>query len=353
MIEEVEGEAGDSLTPAARFEWTAAGEAPGPNGGARAIPKGTWKMPGKQHSVRTDYPGAIVPSEQVLGPRHEPFTLTGRWDDRYNFEGYAVQEKRRFEDLCRRGKAVRITFEDEVFEGLITDWAFDRRRSWDITYSFTFSNHGRPGQAKALPVATPVASAPLAADRVLIIAQATIAQHAEAPASAMAGSSKSSVDTVLEGMSTKLNALGEQIDAAGPSVLRPITTFKRIAAELRSIGGDAFEILDKLVAIRSDTELAVRTAMSVLDFEVWRRATCFQTRLLLGQANQGAFEMDQRAEADPIQVYRPFKGESLYAVSRRFYGTPHSWRLIANRNGLQSISLDGTEVLMIPVRGEG
>jgi hypothetical protein len=45
------------------------------------------------------------------------------------------------------------------------------------------------------------------------------------------------------------------------------------------------------------------------------------------------------------------QGESLYAISRKFYGTPHAWRLIYDRNHLTSVTLTGDEILIIPERG--
>jgi hypothetical protein len=56
------------------------------------------------------------------------------------------------------------------------------------------------------------------------------------------------------------------------------------------------------------------------------------------------------AQADPnaLALYQPHAGESLYAISNRFFKTPHRWREIAARNGLKTVVLEGTELLIIP-----
>ena len=355
-IQELPLEGAQPDLPPEMFVWAAGPNPPDPaKGGARAIPKQPWHLPGKQRTVRTDYPGARYPSEQILGPQHEPFTLTGRWDDRYNYDGYARDEKARFLGMCRRGNMVRITFGDEVCEGVITDWDFEIRRAWDIHYSFTVSNHGRPDEDQAAAVAPqPVQSPGQAFDRVLLATAAMLKTQTRAPASAITGDSKRTLDGVLSGMTQSLDKLSDQLDARTNSrALRPITTFKRLGTQFRMVEGAAFNVLTAMVGVRADVELGVRTAIAVLNFECWSRSMRGQARLTMGESHRAAKSMDRRASAGPMRAYRPYKGESLYHVSQRFYGTPFEWRLIASANGLRALTLDGTELLMIPIRGEG
>lgn len=335
-----------------RFEWFAAAGR-GQNGGSRAIPKPPWTMPGKQRVVRTDYPGARRASAQVLGPKHEPSTLEGRWDDRYNFSGYAIAEKRRFEAMCRRGNPVQISFAGEIFDCIITDWSFAYRRDDYIPYSFTIDNYGRPDEDAVRPVVTTaVQSSAQAFDDTKLIADAIAEAHKKAPASAITGSSRSGVETALKSMSANLNKLSDVLDTR-QGALKPIAEFKKTATMFRMVQGDAANVVTALVTARADTELGIRTAMTVLDFESWSRGMRAQARLLLGTSRKGAQSMEERAAPKAQGTYRPHAGESLYAISRRFYGTPHAWHLIADRNGLSTLRLDGTELLIIPERGVG
>src|ERR1700760_3127605 len=143
-------------SPGQYFVWTASGRPPNsavtmPNvitgqGGAKAIPVQPFPLGGKQRTVRTNYPGAQQPSEQVLGPDLKPSKFSGKLDDRYNFLGYAVQEMRRLEAMFKRGNPVRIQYMSIVREGLIVDWDFGYLREWQITYAFEMSVHNDPAQ---------------------------------------------------------------------------------------------------------------------------------------------------------------------------------------------------------------
>lgn len=335
-----------------RFVWTADRTPPDSVvGGARAAPLKPWPMPLKQRTERTDYPGARAPTEQILGPAWQPFTLTGKWDDRYNFAGYAIKELARFEAMVSRGNLVLIQFLSQEFHALITDFVPEYRREWDIGYSFTVSNHGRP-QGFDLSSRAPatVRTQDKAVDESAVIAKALASWHQDnAPRVATSGSSVTSVTASLKDLDAHINTIADSIDTRR-GVLKPIGDFKKTASLFRIVAADATGILTNLQAVRSDTELSFLTAKGVLDWEAWSHGTRFQTRVLLGQANAAAKDMDERDAPTPVKVYRPFRGQSLYGVSRAVYGTPHGWRDIQQRNHLTGFTLDGTEELIIPER---
>jgi hypothetical protein len=122
------------------FAWSAS-PSPGTLGGslgnlrARAAPKAPWTFGGSMRHVRTDYPGSTTPSVQILGPKHDTFTIEGMFDDRFNFPGYAVGEMRRLEEMCKRGNLCRVAFQDQAFYGIFIDWKFPYRRDWQIGYT--------------------------------------------------------------------------------------------------------------------------------------------------------------------------------------------------------------------------
>lgn len=337
-----------------RFEWTS-GSTPidAQRGGARACPKQPWVQPGELRTVRTDYPGARTPSVQVLGPKHGDHVFMGRWDDRYNFDGYATQEKARFESMCRRGNLVRLQMGAEVIEGLITSWEFTWRRAWDCDYTFTVSVHDRPSDF-ALDDRAPqtVLSASALLDRVDIAVQAAQAAQDVAPIRFMASDAAAAAEAALADVGVRRDELGATLEQREilPSE-KPTDAFVRLATQFRIVAASAFGAVTGLYEVRSDIDLAVHTAMSVLDFEDWSRSVRFTGRVLLGNALSSGAEVEERAEPAAVRLYRPAEGESLYAISRRFYGTPHAWRLIADRNGLDSLGeLTGDELLIIPER---
>lgn len=337
------------------FLWWNEPKAYDANGGGRAAPLQPWPMPLKQRSVRTDYPNAIRPTEQALGPAWQPFELKGTWDDRYNFAGYAVKELRRFEALVARGNLVEISFQAQTFHGLITDFEPEYRREWDIGYRFTVSNHGRPDfEAKPLSTTPPISPEGLydAQAEALEAIQAVDADYTRTNMSTTGFDLLTTIDDAMSDLQAGIKQLGDKLDTRD-GVLKPIGTVKRMATQARIIQADALGLTEKMVTARADTELAIKTGLSVLEFEEFTRYLRFQARIIMGQAHQGALELDERQDPPAIRVYRPHKGESLYEISEQFFGTPDSWRLIAEANSLDELELQGNELLIIPERGPG
>jgi hypothetical protein len=344
-----------------RFDWTAGYRQAKDltKGGARACPIKPWPLSGQMRTVRTDYPGARTPSEQVLGPQHDPFALHGRWDDRYNFQGYAVEEMRRFEAMCRRGNLVRFQFQGQVFEGLIKSWRFQYKMNWLIEYEFQVSVHLRTGEddlTDRSPETTPTPSEDF--DKINVGVQAAADAHDTAPKNAIGGSIFTGSTSALDALINNRDVLGQTLDQhdIGPTATldtRAQNPFKRIATQFRAVASSSAALAAVTTDARSDTSLGLRTPLSVLGFESWSRSVRFITRTVLRAATIAAQNADSRDEPTATRLYRPHAGESLYAISRQFYGTPHAWRLIADRNRLRTFQLDGTELLIIPERGQG
>jgi len=344
------------------FEWTNDTSPQDPiKGGGRCIPRQPWVQGGMLRTVRTDYPGAKTPSEQVLGPNHKPQSFSGNWDDRYNFPTFARGELRRFEAMARRGNLVRIAFQEMSYEALITDWNFTYKRDWQIGYSFTASIHDRADDyslADRSPDTTLSATeafslVDLSVSGLSVVADENLRKlNLEGK---LAGDAANASKVAMADILVKRDALGDTLDQQELSISdlanRVASPFRRVATEFRAISASANSALDIGTELRSDINLGVNTVMGVLQFEDWSRTLRFQQRILMGQATVGANEMDERAEPDAVRVYRPSQGESLYQISRRFYGTPHSWRLIADRNGLVDFELTGEELLIIPESG--
>lgn len=349
------------------FVWTACKEGPsqgsrgsssgagrdsqGRLGGARAAPVGPWDMTGKLHTVRTDYPGARIPSEQVLYAAHEPFTWTGRWDDRYNYAGYAKAEKQRFEEMCRRGNPVKFEYQVYAYWGIITNWKFSFRRRWDIGYTFTVSVHSIDGENK-LDRSPVVQQQPeQALDDIDILAAATAKAHSEKPAWATSTPLVSNVSQALGKVSERINAVANALSTS-QGVLKPISDAKNLALQFRALQGECSNVVLQLVTARSDLDMGVRTAKAVLDFEAWSRNTKNLMRLTMGRSKAAADDMDRRDIPSTKAIYRPRKGESLYAISRKAYGTPNAWHTIMRANHLTTLVMAGTETLTIPAAGE-
>lgn len=345
------------------FEWTSDRRPQDPvKGGGRAIPTIPWIQGLVMRINRTDYTGARTPTLQALGSGYEPQEFHGKWDDRYNFRGYAVQEQRRFEAFAKRMNMARISFQEQTFEGMIKNVRSVYMTDGKIAYSFEFEIYDRAGDSRISSRSPSTTKTPTEAyddlndamNAVLALDEAS--RQGDGLESAMDTDTTDSVKASLSLMATGRDALGDTMDQRELSVEagRDFTSpFRRIATQFRTVGSEALALNQKLQGVRSDLHLSATTVMGVLAFEEWTRTIRFQSRVLMGNATEAAADMDEREDPNALRIYRPSAGESLYAISRRFYGTAHAWRIIADRNGLDDFELTGDEILIIPERGQG
>jgi hypothetical protein len=320
-------------------------------GGARAAPLGPWKKQATLRSVRTDYPGAVVPSKQVLGAKHEKFSWSGTWDDRYNFDGYAVAEYKRAEKVLFRGNVVKIAFQDEEFLAFVEDLATERVTDWKIRYTLTVDPQCRTDNSEFKRSPTQMKTNPGdEVDALNTLMAGVAASQADRPATALTGSNTSGVRKGLADVSTRLDSVAQALDTK-TGVLSPIGDFRSLSTQFRNLQGDITNVITGLVKARSDLDVGFRNAAAVLKFEDWTRNTRTLLRLARHRSQTAATGMELRDIHQIQAIYRPRKGESLYNVSRKAYGTPHRARDIQIANNLDTWTLTGDETLLIPQRG--
>jgi hypothetical protein len=338
-----------------RFEWTADRDPPSAKrGGGRAAPKGGWTLGLSQHNVRTDYPGARRPTHQILGARCKPFTWSGKWDDRYNFPGYAVAEMKRFREMVERGNTIRFQYRRQVLEGIIGEFDPTYVHEALVRYEFTVSvETGSTLTSRDRSPPGPL-TPPQRFDQLDLLVAAMQTAHDTAPSGAIAGTVVSDVADIVVDATAARNDLGNTLDlrdiAPGE---KPSDTLPKLATQFRVVGQHARGVIDELAAVRSDVDLAFTGVEAVLRFEDWSRSLRWYARTLLHVAIKGGDDMDERAAPDAKQLYRPHEGESLYQIARKTLGAAEAWRLIADRNNLSHFVMRGDELLIIPARGQG
>lgn len=351
--------AGDPATAdeGERFEWTADTHPTiafdgVKGGGARACPVKPWNLGGEQRTVRTDYPNARTPSEQVLGPRRKPFTLKGRWLDKWNGAGYALAELDRFEAMCERGNLVRFQYGSRVVEGIVTDWDFPYERDAVIPYEFTVSVHSRPEKKNTSRAPETPKSPSQLLDAFDVAVQAMIDSDSLAPRSVVGGTLADDITSNIVDTVNAREAVAATIDSRDVKPIeQPVDAFTRIATQFRQGRAAAYNLILLTSPVRADLDMGVQTAIATLEFEDWIRSLRFNARIVMGKGREGDIAATERADPSAVRLYRPGRGEHLYAISRKFYGTPHAWRLIYDRNALTTFHLLGTETLIIPERG--
>ena len=323
----------------------------------RNIPFQPWEFGLQLRTVRTDYPGNSRPTEQILGSNFTPFTLAGRWSDKFNrfgtYEngGYADATRKEFEELVARGNLIKIKFQDLVFDGLITNVDFTYKRKDEIGYSFTFSPHHRqPGNSTQSRSPRTALNAAQLRDEVVEIRDRAKAIHGQAPKLFITGTLYSDVDTKLAAWDSSISVIEEVTNnrTALPA-LEPQSALRRLAAEFILLKTTSQELYQLLRDARSDNDLFFETYALILDFDFWAKGIQEQLHTMIFRADRSATDLTLRAKPGALALYRPFAGESLYGISNLFYNTPHNWRAIVARNNLgNDFTLEGDELLIIP-----
>ncbi len=334
-------------TPA-KFEWDAK---------TQSSPRQAWEWVLRMRTVRTEYPGTERPTEQILGPHYEPFDLSGVWDDRYAGSGFAKETLDAFEAMVKRGRLVTVQFEDISFEGIITNFKPSYHRKYQIGYSFTLSPHAKNGDGPVTnePNKSWVESADVnpdtMSDRIKNIIIAASLIHLDAPKIFINGSLHATVSTALGVWVSHANTINSILANQVISTADEVNSFARLTQSFVALKQSAIDMLPELRSQSTTTALAFEGPVPVLDFESWARGLSRAARELVVAAHESARNLARFTASRPLALYRPRAGESLYNVSIRFFGTPHRWKDIYDRNGLFEFTLDGSEILVIPQAG--
>jgi hypothetical protein len=332
------------------FVWTSDDHpVAGQQGGGRAA----WIQPlafGIRHrQVVTRYPGTKKPSRQMLGSERKPFTLTGRFDDRYNYPGFAVDEMRRIEALVERGNMLEISHAGQAFVAVMTDadWAY--RKDWDIGYSLAIDPDSRKDEQRPANVSPFTVEQPAqAVDDLTALADQMGEAHSKRPPGLLSTTMKATTDT-LRSMNAALANLQDAVKATSGRG-STLGQFQQLAIQAQNVQGNCAGVAEALIGVRSDLETGIRTAAGVIRLEVWAKTLGYLARLAMWRSIQARRGLAERATPRTKQLYRPRKGQSLMEVSRECYGTPYGHRAIASANHLHSYTLTGGEILIIPER---
>lgn len=334
-----------------KFVWTAS---------THSIPTPAWSFGVEQRTARDDYPGAEEPVEQVLGWNYAPFTLSGVWDDRYGGEDFALSTWQEFELLIKRGNPVRLDFEQVSITGLIKGCEFTYKRRDLIGYKFTFSPHQRIEKETVLAepaggfratmdprTVAKLARAKLealqAAQALATAANLSVVQGALADAD-MFRDLTADLDSISAAIGSVENIVNEQIFKFESAA----NAFLRATQILASVKTTCATALTRIRAVGATTALGVQTATALLDFDTWNRGLGAQLREMIVTADDSQKQLNARSQPAVRNLHRARANESLYTISNHYYGTPHRWREISERNGLTALVLDGGELLVIP-----
>lgn len=315
----------------------------------KSMPLQPWAFGIQQRTVRTDYPGGSLPTEQVLGWNFTPFTVEGVWQDKYNYDGYAIDTWKKFELLVQRGNPVTITWGTFTISGLITDADFEVKRQAHIGYKFTLSPHTR-SKDKKIGKASERKSARTMESEQQEILDLIDELNKNAPLGFIAGNLVQDVVDKAKDMKRTIEEIQFAIETgfSGDAFSSSLTVLNLAGqfGKVATIGADMAGLV-KLTSSANDL-IYFTDAAKTLDFDYWHKQAAYVARTAVFFGLTNAASIKKQAEPDAKRLYRPAAGESMYAVSNKFYGTPHNWRFISERNNLDTFVMTGDELLVIP-----
>jgi hypothetical protein len=329
----------------AKFVWTH---------DTQSAPRNSWEYAVKLRTVREDYTGGNLTTEQVLGWSFDPFTLEGVWDDRYAGENFAENTRVAMEQLVSRGNVVRLEFENISVVGLITKLTVRYKRKWQVGYAIEVSPHRREKDEARTMAPRAVANPSNYQAQTQVIVNNLVEIHALAPISITVGDIWALVDAAVQSIEDKQALIDSIVSNRVLAVSEPgqqvVNSISRLANAFGALRDSAEDLLPLVANLPTNVSLFFESAVGNLTFESWARGLGASARALIVAADAAAQELASRVTPDALALYTPHAGESLYAISNLFYGTPNRWRDIYARNNLHSFTLTGTETLVIPTR---
>lgn len=325
------------------------------DGPSLTAPRAPWSQPISVRKRRIDYPGsgANEPTIQVLGSNFSPFEISGRWQDRHAGAGFAKATMRAFEQLVQRANIVKIDCQGLRMYGLIDEFEPSVKTIADIGYKFRIEPTGRRERTldgRRQTATVPTIKSPQEHHRLAReVATSVEAVQETLPAVHIKTDLGTLVGDAIAGWLSDLDVVELTVERTVGPLEQASAAFARTAQTFAHLKGSAFDTISRLAVVRAETDLAVETVEGVLAFDVWSKALARQARQMLFRSTQAERDLRLQAEPDILGVYVPKADESLYAISQRWYGSPHRWREIARRNGVVGpYKLTGTEVLLIP-----
>lgn len=244
---------------------------------SQALPRQGYELRGTHRVTVQHYPGNPDATLQVLGPSEEPTTVSGGWSDRWLAGGIMTVDDagvfttrdamRLWDDVRRKGQLLRVSWDETVRYGVITEFVQRWARSQDAEWEATFTWVSQDRQDALSPVLAEVATPEDVITRVGKLIEDAIKQNKAAGASSdILAATQDGIATVRRGMAraADLNAQAQQFAAATVAVIAaPGDLARQCSALVRGIYTQARNTLNT-------AKLALRAAYT---FERTKAAT--------------------------------------------------------------------------------
>lgn len=382
----------------------------------RALPFRPYSLKGSQRAEFTWTPGSPVASVQVMGSQEAPTTIKGRWSDRFIGDNTTVTAQgaeiisnappatlngealsnvkelvRAVEQIRRAGQLVRVTWEETVRHGILTDfsqmWSTARDVEWEMT--FTWASLGDEAAitfvAEEMDLSELVARHRLLSDAalgaiggvadVLAITESKTFTDEVTTKLANARTSVSNMEDTVNGLVGQVtNPLGALAAAAGMCgfIRQEMTDLEfnlqdSIHASLLIFGVD-FQLQTMASTFKQwftakapsqtasiSNTVRSQTAPFAAQVSVQKKVRDLR-RAVRGhkhQATNDQIRLSKRLDGDLLGTHTGRLGEDLRGVSQAFYQSPDEWQRLARFNGVTTSKVQAGQVILVPRADDG
>jgi hypothetical protein len=329
-------------------------------------PTGSIQMGLSVKTMRKSLPGTEEPVEQVISSALVPFTVKGQWSDRWMGKGAARDTWVRFEKMVRRGNLVRIDFDNLSFIGLVTSFVPVLKQRDVVPYEFTYSPHVRGGDLggsmarlgrSAVRGVASLLQIPRNSRHNRAVAEALKVDiditHEQMDRNLVTGDSYENVGERLDSMRSIIDELDtsgaqSEISAARDNVQR----VRREISIHRRIRGECQKLMDETGALAGDLGTTKDDVVDLFSFDEWNRTIRISTRGLIWESYKSESSLDERGRGRGVRRHTAVKGQSVYEISTKYYGSSSEWRRILDANNVNVFTFEGGEILVIPEASE-
>jgi hypothetical protein len=321
----------------------------------RALPYQGVGFGGKMRTAVTWYPGNPEATIQVLGPELDSTTMEGMWKDRFllrqaELSGFdaaltgatAAQLVRAFEILRDSGNELRVQWADTVRRGILTEfvptWLRSQDVRWTATWTWFAANPDQPVRAAPAPLpGKDVNTALIRHDNAFVSAPKIIAKDY-----------LSEINGFVDGVRRQAGKVFDAIREAQRQIQTPVALVQKVLSAADSLQAEAEDEVGRLTNIPYTYAQTADRVVGVLSVEAWRRRTAGASDRLVAAVKRTAEQYERTIVSDVLDVIVVSEDVTLRQLSTRYYGSPDSWTVIADANGLVDSVVPAGTVLVIP-----
>ncbi len=327
----------------------------------RALPFRGLEFQVTQRIKTTNYTGNPVATQQALGSKEEPTTISGAWKDYYLGDGVARALLETMRAICKRGLSVEVSWggalagqtespvmagEPIVRVGMIssvkarfTDAA--QELAWEVRFEW------RSDGAVALPVVAATSRLSPREELTAVLSEADTATAGweafrDGPIARLSGIPQA-IDEKIGDAIEAATLASDHVSATSAAISESTSVVLRDAQSAISACQGIIESFDK--ATEALLELKPLTLAVYDDAVAFLRQRAATLDLIQGffraqdRAAEAAAAIAEHAEPDVLAEATAPAGTNLRDLAFRYYGNPDLWWAIAQFNGIQGSSV--------------